>query len=480
IDKNSDYIKTDEVKRHWRDFTENSQARKGEGDKEIRRIKQQFAKERAAIFDEYQHDKQRIKAAHLSRQDRIYQTALSVRHKMGRLESLSEEQSNTISALKNSIKPFGESEVKTMKNLQAWEERNMEKSREKDLHDSDFESHDAAIRPSADFNSLDSVKRNMENASHNAQAVAKSGTDVLGAKKPSINDLGVKKSDHGADFTHNNQVIFRDHGNYISTSKETSQDMAELTLSYAVNRYGSQLDIKGTDDFKEKIVKSAFEKDLKVEFSDKGMNDKLQSMRTLQREDTDKMDKISEAVKSANKMEPMSEEYYGNDDVESAYNETIGEKMDSFSAHEEDSIKKADDLRQNMLTESARHRGRSLLPAGTLIVSSNAASDVYETNLSAKVMADKEELNFIENQRENGNNVSKNPNLQPNIEKGEQLLNDFKSHKSEDNKMQGEVDRSEMSMQQVEEKIKGINDSSGQKSKEGQKENQKDKDFGMD
>lgn len=463
--RNDRHITTDEVKKEWRDFTNNSHARKGEGNNEIRRIKEGFSKERAAIMEEYRNDRLQIKAAKLSRQERIYQTALSVRQKMVRLETLEKDRANTISAVRNSIKPFGASEVNTMENLKAWEERQADQEKIKELQDKTFNSHDAAIRPSTDFGSLDSVKRNMENSAHNTREVATPGQDSAGRPKISINDLGVNKTANGADFTHNDKVVFRDHGSHVSTSKDTDQEMAEVTLSYAVNRYGSNLDVKGSDDFKDKIVQAAFDKNLKVEFTDQGMNEKLQAMNTLKNDTVDHADKIADAFKSAQNLQPMDNKHLGNDDIESCYRETLSARAHNAPAHEVD---KAEKLSSDMTVESARHRGRNLMAASAAIASDTGAANVYETNLRGKVMADSEELHFIQEQKDNGKNVPDNPNLRSNIEKGEELQSNFAEQRHE--AMRENLAREGQSNQGTDQ----------QKGQGARNSNRDDHDFGMD
>ncbi len=458
-------ITKDEVKQEWREFTQNLRTRKGEGNNEIRRIKEGFSKERAAIMEEYRNDRLQIKSAKLSRQERIYQTALSVRQKMVRLETLDKDRANTISAVRNSIKPFGASEVNTMENLKAWEERQADQEKIKELQDKTFNSHDAAIRPSTDFGSLDSVKRNMENSAHNTQAVATPGQDAAGRPKISINDLGVNKTANGADFTHNDKVVFRDHGSHVSTSKDTDQEMAEVTLSYAVNRYGSNLDVKGSDDFKDKIVQAAFDKNLKVEFTDQGMNEKLQAMNTLKNNTVDHADKIADAFKSAQNLQPMDNKYLGNDDIEACYRETLSARAHNAPAHEVD---KAEKLSSDMTVESARHRGRNLMAASAAIASDTGAANVYETNLRGKVMADSEELHFIQEQKDNGKNVPDNPNLRSNIEKGEALQSDFAEQRHET--MRENLARGGQSNQGIDQ----------QKGEGARNSNRDDHDFGMD
>lgn len=414
-------VKSSDVKKQWREFTSNTG--RVSYKEEFAKIKDHYDFRYREIMTDFGNNKAALKAAQMSKNDRIYQNAVNIKNKMTAIENLKEERNNTVAAFRNSIKPYGKEEVRTMNNLDRWNEAIKASEKAKAEKNDKFKEHDTAIRPSVDFDSATETKRNIENASHNAQAT--SSPSIVGDTPITIRDLGVTKKKDGAHFTHNNAVVFADHGDFISSPKTTSKEMAELTLSYAVNRYGSSLEIKGSDDFKEKIVQAAHDKGLKVQFSDSHMNDRLKSLNEKKAEHDKNLPSIEEATKAAENLQKIPETHLGNDIAEKQYNLAISERIEKISPDNEKEIAQARSVQQASNTDIAKYRGKNLMPMGEAIDGNQDASKSYSTALREKVMLDKEQKHFLEEKRSNGEDIADNPSLNGSIEKGESLIKEY-------------------------------------------------------
>uniref|UniRef100_UPI0036DAD6BA LPD7 domain-containing protein n=1 Tax=Photorhabdus sp. RM322S TaxID=3342825 RepID=UPI0036DAD6BA len=80
----------------------------------------------------------------------------------------------------------------------------------------------------------------------------------------------------------NDKTLFIDTGKYISMRKNgLSKDSVAIALELAQGRFGSTLNIKGSQKFKDMVIEVAAEKGLDIHFTDKKMNQALAERRTM-------------------------------------------------------------------------------------------------------------------------------------------------------------------------------------------------------
>ncbi|WP_170140641.1 LPD7 domain-containing protein [Kushneria indalinina] len=270
-----------EVKNHWKTFNEDYKKRNNEMKNSLKEFKTDLRLQRQNVLDRYYNNKRNIREQRLSKPEQAYKLALATRSKMTQMDSLKDYERDTIHSIRNSIRPFGKEEVHTMQNLEAYEKQKDTNSQDQRKKDKEFYSHKNSIRPigidyTGDNRSagVENLKKNLENSFENSQKTSLK-----------VGQLDIKKNKHGADFSYQGSTVFRDHGDYLSFGKNTKdQKLVDVTLSYAVNRYGKNLDINGSQDFKDKIVQSAADNNLDVSFSDSKMNEKLEQLREHQNE----------------------------------------------------------------------------------------------------------------------------------------------------------------------------------------------------
>lgn len=78
--------------------------------------------------------------------------------------------------------------------------------------------------------------------------------------------------DHG-------KQIFVNHPDRVELNRAADQDEVAVGMIYAIERFGSPLDIKGTREFKEHIITVAAERDMDITFTDEALNQALQAKR---------------------------------------------------------------------------------------------------------------------------------------------------------------------------------------------------------
>lgn len=97
-----------------------------------------------------------------------------------------------------------------------------------------------------------------------------------------VSDLRPKPLPSGAvAFTHKDhgKQIFVNHPDRLEMNRVTDHDEVAVGMIYAVERFGSPLDIKGTPEFKEQIIAVAAERDMDITFTDEALNQALQAKR---------------------------------------------------------------------------------------------------------------------------------------------------------------------------------------------------------
>ncbi|HHM8819574.1 TPA: LPD7 domain-containing protein [Pseudomonas aeruginosa] len=97
-----------------------------------------------------------------------------------------------------------------------------------------------------------------------------------------VSDLRPKPLPSGAvAFTHKDhgKQIFVNHPDRLEMNRVTDHDEVAVGMIYAVERFGSPLDIKGTPEFKEQIIAVAAERDMDITFTDEVLNQALQAKR---------------------------------------------------------------------------------------------------------------------------------------------------------------------------------------------------------
>ncbi len=82
-------------------------------------------------------------------------------------------------------------------------------------------------------------------------------------------------------FTHkeHGKQIFINHPDRLELNRVTEPDEVAVSLIYAVERFGSPLDIKGTEDFQRQVIQVAAERDMNIAFTDDKLNEALAAKR---------------------------------------------------------------------------------------------------------------------------------------------------------------------------------------------------------
>ncbi|WP_434077468.1 LPD7 domain-containing protein [Pseudomonas aeruginosa] len=121
-------------------------------------------------------------------------------------------------------------------------------------------------------------------AAKRARLLAKLQTQEREAK-----ELKIKLADLRPRPLANNAVAFchKDHGKQIfvnhpdrlELNRVTDQDEVGVALIYGVERFGSPLEINGTEQFKEQVIQVAAERDMDITFTDEAMNKALEAKR---------------------------------------------------------------------------------------------------------------------------------------------------------------------------------------------------------
>lgn len=81
--------------------------------------------------------------------------------------------------------------------------------------------------------------------------------------------------------------LHRDHGkqvfvnrpDHVELSRQTQPEEVHVALIYAAERFGSPLEIKGTQEFKEQVIAVAAQRDMDISFTDEYMNKALEAKR---------------------------------------------------------------------------------------------------------------------------------------------------------------------------------------------------------
>ena len=269
-------ITQDNLKHEWRDFTSNVKAKQHDVKIEENRINKDYTFKRKQVFEDYRLERTNIKATKLKYPRKVYLESLAVYNKMVTLEALKEERDNSIREARNSIRPFYKELVNEGDDMKRMEKLKQAFKSKDDAWAEDRNSFDNevnAIRPMGADKNLspnDAVKR--------AQKSAQEAVKSEGLSKIKIQDLTPLETDNGTDFKlkSTRETLFRDTGKHLSfPSSSNDRSKVEVGLDFAINRYGTNLDIRGTKDFKASIVEIAAEKDLDITFSDKKMNQQL-------------------------------------------------------------------------------------------------------------------------------------------------------------------------------------------------------------
>jgi hypothetical protein len=104
----------------------------------------------------------------------------------------------------------------------------------------------------------------------------------LKALKIRITDLRPSPLATGAVAFHHKEhgkQIFVNHPDRVELNRAADQDEVAVGMIYAIERFGSPLDIKGTAEFKDHIVTVAAERDMDITFTDEALNRALQAKR---------------------------------------------------------------------------------------------------------------------------------------------------------------------------------------------------------
>lgn len=268
-------ITQDNLKQEWRDFTSNINTKQHDVRILEKRIDRDYKNQRKQTLEDYRLERTNIKAVKLSYSQKVYLESLAIYNKMVKLETLKEERNNSIREARNSIRPFYKeltNEGDDMKGMEKLKKAFKAKNDALEEDKNNFENEVNAIRPmGADKNLApsDAVKR--------AQKSAKEAVKSEGLSKIKIQDLTPLQTDNGTDFKlkTTQETLFRDTGKHLSFPTSNERSKIEVGLDYAINRYGTNLDIRGTKEFKASIVEIAAEKNLDITFSDKKMNQQL-------------------------------------------------------------------------------------------------------------------------------------------------------------------------------------------------------------
>ncbi|WP_193067743.1 LPD7 domain-containing protein [Halomonas sp. 3D7M] len=269
-------ITQDKLKQEWHDFTSNINTKQHDVRFLEKRINRDYKNQRKQTLEDYRLERMNIKTIKLNYPQKVYLESLAIYNKMVKLETLKEEHSNSIREARNSIRPFYKEltnegdDMKHMEKLKkAFKAKNDAWAEDKN----NFENEVNAIQPmGADKNLApsDAVKR--------AQKSAKEAVKSEGLSKIKMQDLTPLQTENGTDFKlkTTQKTLFRDTGKHLSfPSRGNERSNIEVGLDYAINRYGTNLDIRGTKEFKASIVEIAAEKNLDITFSDKKMNQQL-------------------------------------------------------------------------------------------------------------------------------------------------------------------------------------------------------------
>lgn len=268
-----------EILESWREFSKDHKQRH----EQIRSLEKDFhnyfKEKRYEIVDAYKLERLALKNNSTLASRKVYLESVSVYNKMVRLETLKEDKASSLRELKNSIRPFYK-DVKPkgddMKAMEALKAKFQNKDHLQNTENKNFNDEVNAIRAanSTSTNPADAVKR----AQSNAEEAVKSER----LSKIKISDLTPHETKNGTDFKlkTTSETLFRDSGKHLSfPSSMSDRSKVEVGLDFAINRYGSNLDIRGTKEFKASVVEIAAEKDLKITFSDKIMNQQLAELK---------------------------------------------------------------------------------------------------------------------------------------------------------------------------------------------------------
>jgi len=85
-----------------------------------------------------------------------------------------------------------------------------------------------------------------------------------------LRDLSYKVDQSGTvNYQTKDGSLFRDTGNHLNLGKASEDQAIAAALELAISKFGSTLEINGSDDFKEKVAQIAAERKLPIKFSDR-------------------------------------------------------------------------------------------------------------------------------------------------------------------------------------------------------------------
>ena len=102
------------------------------------------------------------------------------------------------------------------------------------------------------------------------------------AAKLKLGDLRPQPLSSGAvAFKHkeHGKQIFVNHPDRLELNRVTEPDEVAVSLTYAIERFGSPLEIKGTEEFRRQVIEVAAERDMDITFTDEKMNEELAAKR---------------------------------------------------------------------------------------------------------------------------------------------------------------------------------------------------------
>ena len=270
-----------EILESWREFSNDHKQRHEQIKNLEKDFHNYFKEKRYEIVDAYKLERLALKNNPSLASRKVYLESVAVYNKMVRLETLKEDKASSLRDLKNSIRPFYKDinpKGDDMKSLDALKARFQNQDHLQNTENKNFNDEVNAIRAanstSTSTNPADAVKR----AQSNAEEAVKSER----LSKIKISDLAPHENKNGTDFKlkTTSETLFRDSGKHLSfPSSMSDRSKVEVGLDFAINRYGSNLDIRGTKEFKSAVVEIAAEKDLKITFSDKNMNKQLAELK---------------------------------------------------------------------------------------------------------------------------------------------------------------------------------------------------------
>ncbi|WP_062059564.1 LPD7 domain-containing protein [Cellvibrio sp. OA-2007] len=100
--------------------------------------------------------------------------------------------------------------------------------------------------------------------------------------KLKIGDLRPQPLASGAvAFTHreHGKQVFVNHPDRLELNRVTEPDEVAVSLTYAIERFGSPLEIKGTKEFQQQVIEVAAERDMDITFTDEKLNTALAAKR---------------------------------------------------------------------------------------------------------------------------------------------------------------------------------------------------------